>query len=99
MKSIEQIQKCLEALKPVLTERFQVETIGVFGSYSRGEQSKKSDVDILVELTKDAHMGLLKFVDLEIFLTEQLEIKVDLVMKDGIKPSLRDRILNEVVYV
>ncbi len=99
MKSIGQIRMCLEELKPVLRERFQVETIGVFGSYSRGEQSKKSDVDILVEFTKDAHVGLLKYVELEIFLTEKLEVKVDLVMKDGIKPSLKDRILSEVVYV
>ena len=99
MKSIAQIRKQLEALKPVLEEKFQVETIGVFGSYLRGEQTKKSDIDILVEFVKDAHIGLLKYVELEIFLSEQLGIKVDLVAKDGLKPSLKDVILSEVVYV
>ena len=99
MKSIEQIKKSLEALKPVLEKDFKVETIGVFGSYCRGEQTKKSDVDVLVEFAKDAHIGLFKYVDLELFLSDQLGIKVDLVMKDGLKPSLKDQILNEVVYV
>ena len=99
MKSIAQIRKKIEALKPDLEEKFQVETIGVFGSYSRGEQTKKSDVDILVEFAKDAHIGLLKYVELEIFLSEQLGIKVDLVAKGGLKPSLQDVILSEVVYV
>jgi predicted nucleotidyltransferase len=99
MKSIAQIRKQLEALKPVLEEKFQVETIGVFGSYLRGEQTKKSDIDVLVEFAKDAHIGLLKYVELEIFLSEQLGIKVDLVAKDGLKPSLKDVILSEVVYV
>ena len=41
MKSIAQIRKKIEVLKPDLEEKFQVETIGVFGSYSRGEQTKK----------------------------------------------------------
>jgi predicted nucleotidyltransferase len=99
MKSIEQIRKQLKDLKPVLEEKFQVETVGVFGSYSRGEQTKKSDVDVLVEFAKDAHVGLFKYVDLEIFLSEQLGVKVDLVAKGGLKPSLKDRILSEVVYV
>jgi predicted nucleotidyltransferase len=99
MKSIAQIRKQLEALKPVLEEKFRVETIGVFGSYLRGEQTKKSDIDVLVEFAKDAHIGLLKYVELEIFLSEQLGIKVDLVAKDGLKPSLKDVILSEVVYV
>lgn len=99
MKSIEQVKKRLESLKPVLERDFQVVTIGVFGSYCRGKQTKKSDVDVLVEYAQDAHFGLFKYMDLELFLSDQLEVKVDLVMKDGLKPSLKDQILNEVVYV
>ena len=76
-----------------------METIGVFGSYCRGEQTQKSDIDILVEFAQEAHIGLFKYVDLELFLSEQLGGKVDLVIKSGLKPSLEDQILNEVVYV
>ena len=99
MKSIKYIKKRLEELKPILEEKFQVETIGVFGSYVRGEQTKKSDVDVLVEFADDAHIGLLKYVEMEIFLSEQLGVKVDLVAKGGLKPILKDLVLSEVVYI
>jgi predicted nucleotidyltransferase len=99
MKSSRYIRKRLEELKPILKEKFQVETIGVFGSYVRGEQTKKSDVDVLVEFGKDAHVGLFRYVELEVFLSDQLGVKVDLVAKGGLKPSLEERILSEVVYV
>ena len=99
MKTIEQIKEKLEALKPVLEKDFQVVTVGVFGSYCRGEQTRKSDVDVLVEYAPDAHIGLFKYVELELLLSDQLGVKVDLVMKDGLKPSLKDQILDEVVYV
>ncbi len=97
-EKIDQIRKKLEKLKPFLREKYGVENIGIFGSYVRGEQKKRSDLDILVEFAKDAHIGLLKYVDLQIFLSEQLRVKVDLVAKDGLKPSLRERVLDEVVY-
>jgi uncharacterized protein len=99
VKSIKYIKKRLEELKPILEEKFQVETIGIFGSYVRGEQNKKSDVDVLVEFANDAHIGLLKYVEIEIFLSKQLDLKVDLVTKGGLKPTLKDRVLSEVVYV
>ena len=99
VKTVTQIKKRLEELKPTLEEKFQVKTIGVFGSYVRGEQTLKSDADILVEFAVDAHIGLFKYVELELFLSEQLGLKVDLVAKGGLKPSLKDQILSEVVYV
>jgi len=99
MKSVEHLKRRLEELKPVLEEKFQVETIGVFGSYVHGEQTRKSDVDVLVEFRKGARIGLFKYVDLEIFLSEQLGVKVDLVARGGLKPTLKERILSEVVYV
>ena len=99
LKNIVQIRKKLEELKPLLEQKYGVENMGVFGSYTRGEQTKKSDVDILVEFARDARIGLLKYVELELFLSDQLGVKVDLVAKEGLKPTLRDRVLSEVVYV
>jgi len=75
-----------------------VETIGVFGSYTRGEQTKKSDVDILVTFSKDAQVGFFKFLELEEFLTKKLGIKVDLVTRDALKPFIKERVLRETVY-
>jgi len=99
MKTLQEIKFTLETLKPTLTERFGVETIGVFGSYTRGEQTKKSDIDILVTLTKDAHVGLFEFLDLEEFLTNKLGVKVDLGTKASLKPHIGKRILEEVIMV
>jgi predicted nucleotidyltransferase len=97
MKSIKEITKTLEILKPKLREQFKVKTIGVFGSYVRGEQTPKSDIDVLVEFEEP--IGLFEFMDLEFFLTDALGIKVDLVSKKALKPHIGKRILEEVVTV
>jgi predicted nucleotidyltransferase len=98
MKSLKELQSCLEELKPTLREKFEVETIGVFGSYSRNQQTKKSDVDVLVGFSEEAHVGFFKFLDLEEFLTKRLGVKVDLVTRDALKPSMKEQILRETVY-
>ncbi|MEM2843063.1 MAG: nucleotidyltransferase domain-containing protein [Candidatus Bathyarchaeia archaeon] len=61
-------------------EEYKVKKIGVFGSYIRGEQ-KSSDLDILIEFYSDAEVDLIKFIELEEYLSDLLGIKVDLVMK------------------
>ena len=94
---IENLKSQIEALKPVLRERFKVETIGIFGSYVRGEQKRKSDLDVLVEFFETP--SLFEFVELEDFLSQKLGVKVDLVMRDALKPRIRDSILSEAVYV
>jgi len=74
-----------------------VKEIGVFGSFVKGEQRKKSDVDILVELEEP--IGLFKFMDLEEYLGKLLKLKVDLVTKGALKPKIGEHILEEVVYL
>jgi predicted nucleotidyltransferase len=99
MKALKEIKSILEVLKPLISEQYGVETLGVFGSYTRGEQTKKSDIDILVTFREDAHPGLFEFLDLEEFLAKKLGLKVDLVSKDALKPYIGKRILEEVVMV
>ncbi len=98
MKTLKEITATLETLKPLLSERFGVETIGVFGSYTRGEQTRKSDVDVIVTFSEDAQVGFFKFLELEELLTKKLGVKVDLVTKNALKPFIKDRILRETVY-
>ena len=99
MKTLEEIKSRLEELKPILKERFQVETIGVFGSYRRGEQESKSDVDILVTFVEPNDIDLLDFIGLKQFLSRKLKMKVDLVMKRALKRRIRDKVLQETIYV
>lgn len=97
MSSIEEIKKTLKTLKPTLKDVYGVTEIGVFGSYLRGEEQDKSDLDILIEFERP--MGLFKFVELENCLSEKIGIKVDLVMKSALKPRIGKRILSEVVGI
>ncbi len=99
MKTLDEIKVQLESLKPVLKEKFQVETIGIFGSYSQGQQNQKSDVDILVTFSEPNDIDLLDFIALKQFLSRKLKTKVDLVQKDALKTLIKDRILQETIYV
>lgn len=94
------LQKFMDILReqrPLLSEQFNVATLEVFGSYVRQEQRKDSDLDILVTFNKTP--SLLKFVHLENYLSDKLGVKVDLVMKDSLKPAIGKNILREVVPV
>ncbi|MES1246008.1 MAG: nucleotidyltransferase family protein [Acidobacteriota bacterium] len=82
---------------PELMGRFQVRSMSIFGSYVRHEEGPESDLDILVSFAQPP--GLLTFLALENHLTDLLGIKVDLVMKDALKPTIGRRILSEVVPV
>ncbi|MBD1875314.1 nucleotidyltransferase family protein [Nodosilinea sp. FACHB-131] len=97
MKTLEDIQRWLVLHKPLLQERYMISELGVFGSYVRQEQTETSDVDVLVEFSEVP--SLLKFINLENYLSDNLGIKVDLVHKRGLKPRLGERILAEVIYV
>jgi hypothetical protein len=87
----------LEALKPTLKRRFKVETIDIFGSYARGEQTDRSDVDILVTYGEGA--DLLLAAALKRYLRRKLHVKVDVVSKNYLNPLIRDEVLAEAVSV
>lgn len=95
--ALEMIVKTLRDQLPVLRERYGVRSLGVFGSYVRGEQERGSDLDLLVEF--DRVPTLFEFVRLERHLGQQLGVPVDLVMKTALKPTIGRYILEEVVPV
>lgn len=97
MKTLEEIKQWLIQNKPLLQERYTVQELGIFGSYVRQEQTEASDVDVLVEFSETP--SLLKFINLENYLSDNLEVKVDLVHKAGLKPRIGERILAEVIYL
>jgi|SRR3989339_57685 len=92
MNEIEQIKK---KILPVL-KKFNVTKAGIFGSYARGEQKKKSDVDILV---KTEGMGLLEFIGLKIELEKAIKRKVDLVEYEEIRHEIKQNILGDEIPV
>ncbi len=74
---------------------FGVKRLGLFGSVARGEATEGSDLDFLVELEKKSFDV---YMDLKDFLEEMFDCKVDLVMKEALKPRLREPILKETIY-
>jgi predicted nucleotidyltransferase len=94
---LEDVLRTLRASMPELRERYRVRNLWVFGSYVRGEQRKRSDLDVLVDF--DQKPTLLGFVHLERTIAELLGMKVDLVMRTALRPAIGRRILEEIVPV
>ena len=69
----------------------------MFGSYVSSEQKKGSDLDVLVTFKEDP--SLLTYIAIENYLSDLLGIKVDLVMKDSLKPKIGQQILQEAIPV
>ncbi len=97
MKKLKDIKAILEQHKLEIQRKFKVKEIGIFGSYTRGRQKLKSDIDILVEFSEP--VGLFEFMDLEDYLQSLFGVKVDLVSRKALKPHIGERILREVIYI
>jgi predicted nucleotidyltransferase len=96
MRNLEEIKQIISNKKPILAESYKVKDIGIFGSYTRGEQEELSDIDILVEFSEPVGW---EFVDLLEYLEDILGLKVDLVTPNALKPQIKERILKEVAYI
>ena len=93
-----EIEKIKEKVVPLLRNYGAVRA-GVFGSVIRDEAKKDSDIDILVDFSKDTCMGLMGFAHIIIELEDKLNRKVDLIKYSNIHPLLRDNILKEEVRI
>jgi len=93
---LDELRQRLRRRLPELRSEYGVLSLGLFGSRVRGDALDHSDLDVLVEFG-DRPLSLLQFLALEHRLTDLLGVKVDLVEKDGLKPAIGRRILQEVV--
>lgn len=94
--TLAEIKNRLQTQKPYLYEKYGVTEIGIFGSYVRGEQKSDSDIDILITLTDPPRISLLDLVDLQYYLSDLLEMEVDIAVKDNLRKRIGQRILSEV---
>ena len=92
-KSIGQIKSKINKI----LKKHGVVRAGIFGSYARGEQNEKSDIDILIQPSEN--MSLLDLSGLKIELEENLGRKVDLVSYKYIHPYLKERILESEMRI
>lgn len=94
--SLDVLREMLRGKLPELREHYGVRSLGVFGSYIRGEEHADSDLDLLVEFD-DRPLSLLQVITLEHELGDLLGVKVDLVEKHVLRPGIGRHILAEVV--
>jgi hypothetical protein len=97
MKSVEEIRTIIGQHGDAIAQRYGVSIVGIFGSYVRGEQRAESDIDLLAEILRP--VSLLELVGAEIYLSEVLGLKVDLVPKRDVRKELLESILVEAITV
>ncbi|MCP4142880.1 MAG: nucleotidyltransferase family protein [Chloroflexi bacterium] len=96
MDSQPALNTLLEKIKevyPQIEKKYHINSLEVFGSFLRGEEKEGSDLDLLITFSETP--GLFGFVALENYLSDTVGVKVDLVMKDSLKPNIGERILAE----
>lgn len=78
-------------------KNYGVKKIGIFGSFARSSQTNRSDIDILVEFRPGEKL-FDNYMELKFYLETLFHRKVDLVIKDALKPRIRQTIFREVSY-
>jgi len=99
MRELPEIKRILNEQQPYLAREYGVKILGVFGSYVRGVQRPDSDIDILIELERPPRISLIGVVELEDYLSEILDMKVDLAIRKNLRKRIGQRILSELVVV
>ena len=84
---------------PTLKAKYPLVSLGVFGSYSRGEETANSDLDIVYETLPDTFLDLHNYLGLYRDLTAITNLKIDLVNKRKMNEVIWIRAKNDVIYV
>jgi len=92
----ENITNILKANKLDLFAKYHLKSIGIFGSFTREDFKDDSDIDILIDYEQP--IGI-EFIDLAEELEKILNLKVDLVSKNGVKQKYLEEIQKDLVYV
>lgn len=90
---------CLTLRKKLLflKRKYSVKSLYIFGSVARGDNKFDSDIDLLVEFSKTP--SLLKIVNMENYISDLLQIKVDLVIEGSLRPVFHQRVMKELIKI
>lgn len=91
------IIKVIKQIKPILKNEYNIDKVGIFGSYSRNQATENSDLDIVVE---QSDPDLFDLIGAKQLIEELLNIHVDIVRyRNKMNKTLKDRIEKEAIYV
>ncbi len=99
MYSQQDILQFISANRTYLRDRFHIAKIGIFGSYAREEQTKDSDIDLIVDFEKNTPELYELKLQIKQFFKNKFDIEVDICRERYMKPRFRKRIENEAIYV
>lgn len=98
-QSLDWIVATLKNSLKFLKKKYNVKSLEIFGSYAKNLQNENSDLDLLVEFSDESEIGIFEFVRLENEISELLNLKIDLVIKDSIKEKLKISILSNLIPI
>ncbi len=93
------IIQTLQENLPTLKAKYPLVSLGVFGSYSRGEESPNSDLDLMYATLPDTFLDLHNYLGLQRDLTAITHLKIDLVNKKKMNEVIWIRVKKDVIYV
>jgi len=94
----QEIQNMIPTIQAFFKDQ-PIERAYLFGSCSRGEETKESDVDLLIDLDKSAHIGLFKYIQMKLDLEDILKRTVDLVETDCLLPFAQKSANNDKILI
>jgi predicted nucleotidyltransferase len=94
-----EILQYLQSKQAYFRDNFGIEFVGIFGSFSRGEATEKSDIDILYKIKKDTKLSMFSYLKINTLLEEFFHRKVDLVRDETLKPTVKEYIEKDLMYV
>ncbi|MCB9771301.1 MAG: nucleotidyltransferase family protein [Candidatus Omnitrophica bacterium] len=97
MKTLKTLKSLFDKKRELFKKTYHVKALGIFGSYSRGKATPKSDLDMLVDFSQTPTM--FKFIEFERQLSQTLGVKVDLVTRKALKPLIKKEILKETIFL
>lgn len=95
MQTKDNIINFLKENKQIIQEKYAVNKIALFGSFARGDATKDSDIDIMVDMKPSFD----NFFDLKYFLEDAFKTKVDLGKEKNLRLLVKERIKDEIIYV
>ncbi len=98
ISSIDEVVAYLKKNKRYLYDRFGIISMGIFGSFARGEQTFSSDIDIVIEMEK-SKKDIHTFMQLRRFLEKETARKIDLGFEHSLKPAIREKVKGQIIYV
>ncbi len=98
VRSKNDILTFLQTHKEEMAQRFGVVSVGLFGSYARGDAREDSDIDIAIEIMSEKK-SLRNFFGVRRYLEQQFGKTVDLGIESSLKPLARELVAKEIIHV